>query len=929
MAQQHKNAWSGVLRDMLGIINEPRTVTAAQGSQINATNHGGKMAKAKLTEVDPDVNLDYQVRQLRGYFADTTLAKLQNILEWARVKKDMDEAVEGSIYTLPVNEISYEKSGPNAGKLVIRPVTIPDPLNKDREIPLVLDKLCLAAGANLEAKGVDFSKHLRYFHCYIGKGDADPRMLLTLQKFWDREGVVPFGNGLKPDENGRVKFFTLPSDVAALVFGENIEGEWSTERSEATGLIAYGTGVLSEARKYRHLRCLVLSREELEEKMGYWPGIDGSGYIRPGETCQVRGLQNMKDGSIAFFKGVLDDGRFSNKEFDELFGVEWDAVIIRGDMIKINSDIARSGLWVVAYTHLTDRAYEIPFMWELTQFVSPHGKVREVFKGRIKSEIRKVYQRYSDKRSAVAHLIRKIEDALAGEKHDAIVLDTKLLLMLISAAPMNQSWIQAQLDRYMLIDMVRAVRSYGVIAYGQLCLIDDREWKKNPRYISIETAAKLGADTDGDLIGRLLDKSSRKALYFRYPVVDMPAIVDLGVVDTDLSECEDVHPEIIDIYQEFGVKFGFSRNDLKSEKIIEPISHAPLMAMSLIKGTNVAPDRELAASLEAHGIWNTGVSSVGANTVWFKRLMSHFHATPEDAREMLEKFVASAQEEVEYVTVGFKKYVHGLSRASWDKETHEAYKKLRKVLRETYSLSYRSFNPKTWDQVSLLKYEDDFDAELYNYGIGLMLEAHKHWKSKAKAPVETRVYTHTAADTNVSKAFMDRIKDARNIWNSGIGLWRKEKDEDKKALIMKRLIASVRSLSETMTVGEKALAVEYDYHTRSNSATYTGAFGVHLAGEHILDIFGIDPMFGGIEVKADLRQSKSPVRTVRAFNNKTVTEQMVSALRAAVAAGNARQVERKLVFGDIYFTLTEDCEGEVVDIMPYKKGSRSILVQVQ
>jgi len=738
-----------------------------------------------------------------------TMRKSNNTTTINRVLEAMVSIDITDKYTIPVMELSTTKAGRNAGAVVVAPRMITD-ISTGSKRPMVVEKKCIAAILGLPAPD---------YTCFYVRDEAT---VMGVEAYWHQQDIIPFGSGLKASKDGMCKFYSYPTDVAIKIYGDN-----------GAEISAYGNKLFTDLKYAKDLMCKVVTMEELIDILGYDPGFDGSGYIRmsacPKGHRQVVGVpanyryDNLPEGGLPIMKGALDP-LFDDK-FDKLFGEEYDAILVKKDMIKTNYDkkYCESGEWTIGFTWNKERPFELPVMWEFTQFLKPNPEVKAVFESAIGFAIEDVEEVFSSKEKILAFLDKKLIEAKETGRNGEI--ESKLIAALTcKGLPYKFAWIQKQIEDMLANELAKAIHSYGVKSEGLPVWTDEKKAKTNPRYQSLVTTVAMGADNDFDLFGRFVNTLTRKAVCFRYPLVGGFAIEDIP--EERAAKMKDVHPEIVDVVVAHYEGLNFNRNLIKegAGRIEEGAYYARQLGKKIMKD-----------------------AGIGMSTLKLKRALVKYHNTGDKFWLEVAKDAAWL---VEGSAIGLKYHV---------KRRRPVYLPKGVKLSKEVPMEYRNWRPRKAADFDVQFSEVDLDGQLYNYGI-----------TKAKAVIGRMAgYSMHPSDVYVprtmakfNKAFIDKVHTTVDYYNSAIKeVMEAELDEESRAATMSSITAALEDMGSTMTLAElqTAIALAFERAGEENS----GAFAIHLAGARLHEVFG-----GATQENVTIKKRETASKALRVWSAK-------------------------------------------------------------
>ena len=727
--------------------------------------------------------------------------------------------VERRTQTLPVLELGHYSTGRNAGMIRIKDYLVKNPKTGELK-PLAITKMTLASVLGLrDPLYINFDK----------KDDTDREHLF--QSYLMDKKLIPFGSAIKGDKKGRSKFYAYELEYARKVIGNKASN------------LAHFPKFFMDVIEVDVFNVLSISYEELTEKVGYDMGIDGNGFIRPSaslglpQKAAVPLYQLHKHESLTLAKGGLDDQRFTDEEFNTLFGYDIDVVMILGDEIKLNyENLPRECLWIIGFTANKDRQYEAGIQWEFTQFFKKRGipKLIALLEKKMRLNAEEIYRIFSSKELLMEYLGKKIQTAT---DENPMEIETKLLMCLASDLPEDFVWTVKTLMEYCCRELGNMVITYGVTMYGHMLWIDNKMYKTSLRYLPKEIADAINADTDCDLIWTLVNNELGYIIVLRYPMVNGFAIYKIP--EALKGTIPDSHPDLVKLYIEDGYRLNFNRGMIEKKKIDKPIEYGVKLAADL-----------------ANNI------SVGANTIMLKRLSCKYQQTEEQI--YLDAMNAA----------GLNTEVH-LMGAKYITKAVPMPKLPEGELDKEFPLDFRSFNPKKRSDFEVTFEGTDVDSQLYNIGCRIALEYIDKLHQSVTRPNEIMIDTSVVMHEKITAAFMLKAKDAINYWNNevrklsenrreqiGAGKY-KEAEEDFSWGITK-VVKATEAIGEQMTIGELVATISLSY--RKAGPDNTGAFGIHLANKRIMEVFG--KCYKNV-VPAEKKESGKKVLPIRVWSGKT------------------------------------------------------------
>jgi hypothetical protein len=696
------------------------------------------------------------------------------------------------------------------GRVKLTQTMSKDPITS-KLVPLKVVKQCL-----LDYLGLDIDKiGLELFHSSSKLWDKNQEITRNrgLKALWSRGDLV-FGSALKGEIKWnqslhRVKFYMAKS-----------KGLFAQIFKSAADLMSYGTLLLSQAPFYRELMTKVVTKSELDEMVRnylkldseFTIGNDGSCYIRRDVyseiseafklpfigALQFRAASNVDTlEKMTISKGVQDALRWTDQEFTDLFGDKYSAVLVVGDQIKVNKESASNGLWQFAFTYLRDKRYALPSMWETTMYLKDTPEVRTHLSETMIAQLEALAFLVATRRGKIAYVDKQLsKKAALGENTREY---TKLMAALLSNLPSDYKWSKIQLAKMMRGQIHRIIKSQGIEAHGQLALIDNYASIYTRRYISALIAEAIGADDDGDIIGLFWSNSLGKAAYFRYPCIS--GIVVIDIPNCMIGKYPDHEPDMVDLYDKYGVNLHISRNELKGKPIALALKHVRILALKLLSGLGI------------------GLSTVA---------QFRFIALGEY------KLAALAGLSIESGAISIKKEV---DQIACPKVTQEMRDKV-----DTKFMSFTRSAPESWEKLVEIEpfKEDTKEAYWVNLGIAKAVELYKEFMSTAVHPSVAGLYIDW--DENIGGvAVTSRSAEVYDTYIVNIVelLEKKELkllDEEEFDALIHPILSSVESYGATLTLTElKALV---NYASEKAGPKNTGAFIIHAAGARILDVFG-------------------------------------------------------------------------------------------
>lgn len=694
------------------------------------------------------------------------------------------------------------------GMLRVTTTTIPDAVT-GKEVPLVITKKCLWDYLGLDTK-------FKMYHASAPLWDRTAestrkRALLSLWARTDSNGKkwLPFGSGLKGEAKWnqritRVKFYMVHENS---VFAQIFAG--------AADLMGYGSLLLSDARYYTKESTLVLSREELNTIVGYEVGNNGHCYVRDRVFADLKqkyeinrnltGIQfraaiQDEDGAVlAIAKGVQISGRYTDEEFTELFGKEYDSVLIRGDQIKVNPEAAISGVWKYTFTDTVERKYSLPFVWELNMFLSDVKDVVAYSSEAMSAAMEALKELISTREGLIAFIDRKVASRVDAMK--PVVVERKLLACLVSNIPKDFVWVKKQTLKIILGEAHRIVKSCGIEGWGQLCLTDNKLFQVSRRFISSAVAYLLGSDDDGDLIGSFWNNEIRKIAYFRFPCISGIVVVDMP--SKLVGKYPDHFPKMVELFDKYGETLSISRDDLETEAIELKLANVRVLAKRLLSGLGI-----------------------GRATVAQYRFLSL-------GKTDLARLAGLA---IETDTISIKKKVtNGVECPRQSKETRDSV--------NTEFMGFARKVPASWKQVLETETfpETTKEAVLLNRGVALMQALYKEQRTVPVSVLDSYIeWGDYVGGNNVSER-TEAVYDTylQNI--VPILKWAEKHsiDDEEVFTLLQPMLRSLETYGETLSLVELRALV--GYVSDKAGPENTGAFVIHTCGSRLLDVFGVHP----------------------------------------------------------------------------------------
>lgn len=763
---------------------------------------------------------------------------------------------------LPVEELTE--------KMTTQVKHVPDPRNNKCKIPLEIEKQCLFSHANVNIRG------LRRIHIPQDYKNED-KWKAILHGFLQKENLISFG---RPKGDGKkYSLYALPKDRITTIINKN-----------GSDIAAYTDIGLSDAPFTKEADVLVLKdNQELVDYVGYNPGIDGTIYTKPdfwlGADRQIRLCpKDHSNKHIALGKGMCDSKRF-RYVWDDLFG-GYDMVVIKDHIIKTNPQNANSGKWIIAGTHVTDQSNEYPFHWELTQFMEHNQEVERFLINSTNKALYKLKQRLSTREG----IIRFVKESILKkqQKDDQVELDIKLLLVLTSKLPANFKWTISQLKRMILSEVIDIIVSYGLKGKSQKLYTDSRRYESDPRYLSPAITEKLGGDNDGDEVVYAVNKELGLKMYWRFPVISGAVIEEIP--DQRLSKEKNHLSELVELWYKYGSSLQVSRNDVKQEKI------------------NVKPEEANRLNLDLM----TG-AQIGSNTHNLKRIMTKYHE--ENQSQKILKKAKQIALAIEAGAVGLKKNVTGIKNVNIDVDLFDKYPldftKVRKI--------------NSWEELKELQIDDNsMEGRIYSKNISLALRIfHEDWQGIDTSSLIGKIDLSQIGE--YPQDIMEKVEKYQELWNDGIAhylkLKRRNKEEEAKAVISEN-VRMAEELGYSLSDDELRFACFKVFSNAGNGNT--GAFAVHLANTRIWDVFGVNrEIINPEKTKINFNRPRNRVIKIRCWSKTDIEnkEAEIKLINEGVQLG-----ENRLNFGDKQYIPSDISTFKPVDIHPYGKSKKSVII---
>ena len=753
-----------------------------------------------------------------------------------------DTVDEMKTIPIAVRELSFSTKG----KITDKPLEVSVPATgPDVKVPLVLDKHCVASVGNLPLQG------LRYYHVQIPKAKDDVKSvakreqaLLGIRLFLKNNALVPFGS-IKVDKKGRSKFYALPLNMASK-YANNV-GEF----------LPYFHKVFTDCKEVGIYRVKVVEPATFDAEgvakhnelfsLGVDDHNDGCGLVRPSIGCtQFQGVPTANiGGKLPIAKGFLDSCLFdSDADWDDEFG-DVDIVLFKKDQIKTFSDIADDGLWVVGFTWMNGREIPHPFHWELTQFLHWNDEVKDVLKSSIDKAIKALFDQVSTKEGLREYISAKIKANI--EAGYDVKIQMKVIAMLYSKATHNFKWVKQQVASMILGDVWKITKNNGVVGHGIPLLTSDELAKVDPRYTPYDVTRATGGDNDGDYIVYIVNKSLRKMLYWRFPVVAGPVLRDIP--SSLMDSVEDLHPEIVELFVKYGYSLSFSRDDIQKERNVDSLDTAYKVAIEIIKG-----------------------EGIGNNTMILKRMLSAYGESLNDvllelSDEQCLELAFSATQGIEMGAIALKYKVKGdaVKSAFPPKGTSRLFP----------LVFAKVGKPMTWDSIVPIlerlqtvpeeraKYSLDIepDSELYVYALTQALDSHKTFMEDVVTPSEMKEYVELTGIPSIHdireavrmlKKYGQAMRTAYEKYAPSTG------DSDATTIAKeKELYAALNLIVKALENYGKTISIEalcFSCFKFLGDTSGTGSAAIHMAGNRIFKVFGKDPNAGNAYV--DLPEHK-------------------------------------------------------------------------
>lgn len=725
--------------------------------------------------------------------------------------------VKPEVASIPVTEIYYVKSGPDAGRIKTRPYMVAgEQLTVNKQCIDTLKGWEMPPYYTIDTREVD------------GKSNKSRQKRLKKSKllfraFCDANDLIPYGSGLK-GEKGKIKFYAEKAENVIKRYG-----------NLATDIVAYAGKGKTDIKYGAVYRMAVMSYEVLVNRLilaGYYPegtdpGFDGSSFIREECLPKTLGCQHIQFVGVPnddIYPSPLAKGAFdvlSKEMMDKVVGPEYAGVLIINDQIKINHDLAKSGDWLIGFTFNTKRVnYPISIQWEFTQFFKWMGNKNKLvfFLDKLAAEIDRVESILSGDRSGLLKYIdADIQDKVSRGLE--VEVETSLYNVLLSNLPIGLEWTQKRLKEYVASEIGKVIKTVGIYANGRTLYTDDYWSQYSPNYLSKEATRLLGGDNDFDQFGEFVNTATKKRLIFRYPIVAGPVIIDIPDYIIENNLIKDHHPELVDLFEEIGYRINFSRASIKegATKINEPGRYARLIASDMV-----------------------GEAQTGYATIQQHKFCAMYGKYGDkiylDLAESMCAIIEGGIMKFKFHNIKSPNNYSLMKEIDWEQ------------INKGVPMAYRNWNPRRVEDFydSKTKKPIDFgDNDIYSYLLSSGIAAAAEYVLEAqfgekKHCRQIMVPMDKLMNENINNRFMDEVEDALTYFNGYVHKLNKLKEEgmdeeEFKAALVAR-IAGVKAIGRTMSTGQLQVAIQHAWSKASDRSS--GSFGIHIANERAVEVFG-------------------------------------------------------------------------------------------
>lgn len=781
-----------------------------------------------------------------------------------------DEDKVGKTLSVPVNTLKFSKSG----KTIVVPLKVATGATDNGKAvveDLLIPKRCVASAGEFPFET------LEYFSIPVPRDDNRKSLLMMRLDQWLMATDRTVFGSIKQDSKGRTKFYTLKISEASR-YADNC-GElmpyFHKLLTDCKAVGFYNVKLVNPAVKDAEGNVLVPN--DLAD-YAVCDHNDGAGLGRPSLAPKdglVRQVQAIPVSCISgtekvpVAKGLLDFGMFENDaDWDAAFGVDVDFIIFRGDMIKTFSDLADDGLWVVGWTWMTGKSIDYPFHWEVSQFHSNPEELHKVLTPISDKAVDGLFSLISTKRGMLSYISEKI--IKLTERGVDAPIQMKVIGMLMSNATERFTWTKSQISKMVLSDVFNIAKASGVFGEGIPCLTNDLLSGTDPRYLSKFVTRALGADNDGDYIVRLVNKKLGKMMFWRFPVVSGPVIVDIP--EGLINQLEDRHPEVVASFDEYGFDLEFSRDDIEKHRNIDPLNECFETMESIINGEALGENTNLLARL-LHGLRQTKATA--------KKLLgwssNRFLADAKSAAFLIELAAIALKYKVSGVDsvygprglkalfpLAFAKYkkapkdwkgvvkvIDDLSKEVTTFLTVEGYTYRGKVATKgklfvaAGDAHIGKHHIKKGATLLKMVVPMEWDSKRYVHALKNAVDAYEAWRSDVVSCKAMRRYIQLG-DVAITQNKVDRAAGALSRFGMSLteayDTYAHDSDELKTAV--SAIIKACESYGARLSLDELKMAI-WMYYAKTSG---TGASGVHMAGNRLFQVFGKDLDYASAEM---------------------------------------------------------------------------------
>ncbi|MDP6587754.1 MAG: hypothetical protein QF535_24125, partial [Anaerolineales bacterium] len=501
--------------------------------------------------------------------------------------------------------------------------------------------------------------------------------------------------------------------------------------------------------------------------------------------------------------------------------------------------------------------------------------------------------------------------------HD-VKIQQKVLAMLNSEATHKFEWVKNQIATMLLADIWTIVKSSGVTGIGIPLLTNDVLAKVDPRYTPYEVTRAVGGDDDGDYIVYLVNKTMKKMLYWRFPVVSGAVLRDIP--DSLMDSLEDVHPEVVELFVKYGFNLDFSRDDIAKTRNTDPLNEAVYTALDIIKG-----------------------EGIGANTMTLKRLLSMYNEGMNKVlfdlsdTECLDRaFLATQGIELAAGILKWKMDTTGMEKAYVPKGTGKYY-----PLVFTHGIKPKSWGTSPWNpkgkgsiSESITKLETipeardaigmglETDSQLYAYGLKCAMIVHEGFMDDVITP--KAMQRHVKLD-RVGIPNIHDIRDAvemlhvygRTMRTAYNEFAPQENESDSETVSREKelnaalnmIVKALENYGSSLSTAALTFAV-YKYLGETSG---TGSAAIHLSGDRLFEVFGKAPEAGNAYIK--YADHKIDAFWCQVVSTKNIPEDLD--LSNGIVKGD------QISFGDVVLKIKKTiptnmnvCDGTVIALEP-------------